>query len=106
MSYENVKTEIIYGDWDGTPQKGCFVEVRTWDDNNHICIDLANDGRHTVWNFDMKGMKVKTAYAIKDEIEDLCDEIDELGGFDICIQEVEERMSELFDKMYDKWFED
>ena len=103
MNRGNVESTIVYGDMNGTPQNGCFVEVRTWDDNNHICIDLANNGKHVVWNFDMKD---KISGRIKDEIEDICDYVDEVGGFSLCISDVEEKMYELFENMYDEWFED
>ena len=97
----NINKEIIYGDYDGTVQKGCFIEIRTWNDNNHLTIDLAKNGYHIVWNFDVKDKKY--IKKIKDEIIDICDEVDETAGFP---GHAEREIEDLFDERYDEWFEE
>lgn len=104
MDNSTIKSEIIYGDLYGTPQKGCFVKVSTWSDCNHISIDLANNGHHAVWNFEMKDKKYINK--IKDEIEDICDDIDETAGFGACMDLLEDNIDEIFINMYDEWFEE
>jgi hypothetical protein len=104
MNNDTLKKEIIYGDFDGTLRDGEFIEVITWDDCSHITIDLADNGKHTVWNFAMKDKSC--AIDIKDEIEAICDEIDETAGFSVAIDLVMAALDDLFEQRYDEWFED
>lgn len=94
----------IYGDFNGTPQRGCFISVRTWSDNNHISIDLADNGCHTIWNFDVKHKEY--IEDIKNSIISICDLVDAIYGFDMNTNIAEAQIDRMFDEKSDEWFEE
>ena len=104
MNNDALKSEIIYGDLDGTIRSGRFIEVRTWDDSNHITIDLANNGTHTVWNFELKDRTYIDN--IKNCIKDICDKFYEDDGSGVVIDLIMYEIDNLFGDMYDEWFDD
>lgn len=104
MNNNSLKKEIIYGDLDGTLEKGHFVEIITWGDCNHITIDLANNGKHTVWNLELKDKSF--VENIKVDIKNICNKFYKEDGSGIVTDYIMYEMDNWFDYMYHEWFED